>query len=252
MENGKVTKSIENNICRIKFYHPKSNSLPSNLLSELAKTITEAGNDDNTKVIVIESEGEKAFCAGASFDELLAINDFDKGKKFFMGFANVINAIRKVPKFTIARVQGKAVGGGVGLVSAVDYALGVDESSVKLSEFALGIGPFVVGPAVERKIGRAAFSQMSIDYDWRDSLWARQKGLFSETFETIEELDDAVNKLAEKLSDNSPEAAYELKKIFWQGTENWDELLEKRAEISGKLVLSEFTKEYIKQFKSKK
>lgn len=250
MEKPYINYETKAGICRIKFYHPKSNSLPSDLLSELANKIKYAGEDENAKVIILESPG-KTFCAGASFDELLSIEDFDTGKKFFMGFMKVINAIRVIPKFVIARVQGKAVGGGVGIIAAADYALGVDDSSVKLSEYALSIGPFVVGPAVERKIGREAFSYMSIDTEWRDSLWARQKGLFADTFETIEELDEAINELADKLSKNSPEATKELKRIFWSGTENWDTLLEERAEISGRLVLSDFTKEYIKKFKSK-
>lgn len=250
MENGYITYNANNGIGRIKFHHPKSNSLPSHLLAELAEKIEFAGNDESVNVIVLESEG-KTFCAGASFDELLSIEDFETGKKFFMGFMQVINAMRKAPKFIITRVQGKAVGGGVGIISASDYALAVDEASVKLSEYALSIGPFVVGPAVERKIGTNAFAEMSIDTEWRDSLWARQKGFFADTFETIEELDEAVNELAAKLAKNSPEATKELKKIFWEGTQHWDTLLEKRAEISGRLVLSDFTKEYISKFKNK-
>jgi methylglutaconyl-CoA hydratase len=250
METPYIKSTTEAGICSIEFFHPKSNSLPSELLKELAEKIKEAGDNVHAKVIILRSPG-KTFCAGASFDELLSIEDFETGKKFFMGFMQVINAIRTVPKFVIARVQGKAVGGGVGLVAAADYALGVDESSVKLSEYALSIGPFVVGPAVERKIGSEAFSHMSIDTEWRDSLWARQKGLFAETFETIEELDENLEQLAARLAKNSPEATKELKKIFWEGTENWDSLLEERAEISGRLVLSDFTKEYIKKFKDK-
>lgn len=250
-ENGYIKVSFDGGIATITFFHPKSNSLPSNILAELAGHIETAGQNDDVNVILIKSEGKKAFCAGASFDELLSIQNYDTGKKFFMGFANVINAMRKTPKLIVTRVHGKTVGGGVGLVAASDYALGVDKSSVKLSEFALGIGPFVVGPAVERKIGAAAFSQMSIDYEWYDSLWARRKGLFADTFETVEELDEAIGELTGKLAKNSPMAARELKKIFWQGTDHWDELLEQRAEISGRLVLSDHTRNYIEQFKKK-
>lgn len=249
---GKVTTKIENKIGTISFFHPKSNSLPGEILSELAETIKKVGEDENINVIILKSEGEKSFCAGASFDELVAINDFETGKQFFMGFAKVINAMRKCPKFIITRVHGKTVGGGVGVVAASDYALGLDGASVKLSELALGIGPFVVGPAVERKIGTSAFSEMSIDYDWRNSVWAESKGLYSKVFSNIEELDKGVNILAGKLSRGSVNAMKELKKILWQDTESWDELLEKRAEISGELVLSDFTKNFIKSFKEGK
>ncbi|MEZ4725169.1 MAG: enoyl-CoA hydratase/isomerase family protein [Candidatus Kapaibacterium sp.] len=250
--NGDVNIQIDNHIATIEFYHPSSNALPGTVLRKLAETIEEAGRNDDINVIVLKSGGDRAFCAGASFDELISITDYPTGKNFFMGFALVINAMRKCPKFVICRVQGKAVGGGVGLLSAADYTLATKYSSVKLSELALGIGPFVVGPAVERKVGTSAFSQMSIDYDWYDANWAKDRGFYSGIYESIEELDRAVDEFATKMAANSPEAMKELKQVTWAGTEHWDELLESRAEISGRLVLSDFTKNYIKQFKESK
>lgn len=248
LQNGEIKKSIENGIGTIEFYHPKSNSLPSYLLKELAEMIHEISNDNNVKVILLKSAGDKAFCAGASFDELIEISDFEKGKEFFMGFARVINAMRKAPQFIVTRIQGKTVGGGVGIAAASDYAIALKSASIKLSELALGIGPFVVGPAVERKLGKGPFTALSTDYDWRTAAWAERYGLFTELNETIEQLDESVNNLAVKLSKTSSEAMESLKKVYWEGTEDWDELLEKRAEISGRLVLSDFTKNYIKEF----
>jgi len=252
MENGKVEVKINNGIAEVSFFHPKSNSLPGELLRKIAGKFDELANNEEVKVIVLKSEGEKAFCAGASFDELLAIEDFETGKNFFMGFALLINAMRKCPKFIIARIHGKAVGGGVGVAAAADYSLALNTASVKLSELALGIGPFVVGPAVERKIGKSAFAQMSIDYDWYPAAWAMDKGLFTEIFESVVELDTMVNTLSEKLAAGSLPAMKKLKQVLWQGTENWDELLEQRAEISGELILSDFSKNYINNFKEKK
>lgn len=251
INEGSVDLKVENGIGTIEFQHPASNSLPGKVLKKLAETITDAGQNEAVKVIVIKSAGERAFCAGASFDELISIKDAEGGKAFFMGFANVINAIRKAPKFVIGRVQGKAVGGGVGIASAVDYCLATDLASVKLSELAVGIGPFVVGPAVERKIGKAAMTSLTIDATtWQSALWAERKGLYAETFETIEELDEAVMTLAQTLAKSNPEAMKELKKTFWADAENWDTLLEERAVFSGKLVLSDFTKNAIGAFKS--
>ncbi len=250
--NGDVNISIENQIATIEFYHPSSNALPGTVLRKLAETIESAGKNEDVNVIVLKSGGDRAFCAGASFDELISITDYPTGKNFFMGFAIVINAMRKCPKFIICRVQGKAVGGGVGLLSAADYTLATKYSSVKLSELALGIGPFVVGPAVERKIGTSAFAQMSIDYDWYDSEWAKNRGFYANIYDSIEELDTAVHAFATKMASNSPEAMKDLKEVTWAGTEHWDTLLESRAEISGRLVLSDFTKNYIKQFKESK
>ena len=251
IETGNVESKIVNGVGTIIFFHPQSNSLPGTLLNKLAEEISSMGNDPQAKVIVLRSQGNKAFCGGASFDELLTLDSFEKGKKFFSGFAKVINAMRKCPKFIIGRVQGKAVGGGVGLASAVDYALAMDTASVKLSELAVGIGPFVVGPAVERKIGTAAFSSLSINAtEWQDAKWAKEKGLFANIFSTEEELDKAVNDLAEKLAKSNPEAMESLKKVFWKGTENWDTLLVERAEMSGKLVLSDFTVNAINKFKT--
>ena len=251
-ETGKAETTIENGIATITFFHPQSNSLPGTILRKLAFEVEAAGNNKDVKVIILKSEGEKAFCAGASFDELISIKNLEEGKKFFSGFAAVINAMRKAPKFVIARVQGKAVGGGVGLACAADYALAMDSASVKLSELAVGIGPFVVGPAVERKIGTSAFSQLSIDAtEWQSAQWAKGKGLYAEIFSSVEELDKAVMALANKLAASNPEAMSELKKVFWKGTDHWDTLLIERAEISGRLVLSEFTKKAIEGFNSK-
>lgn len=249
---GHIKTSTSHGIAAITFYHPQSNSMPGALLRQLAEEISKAGKDSNVKVIVLQSEGDKAFCAGASFDELISIKDLETGKKFFSGFAMVINAIRTAPKFVIARVQGKAVGGGVGIASAADYTLAVDSASVKLSELAVGIGPFVVGPAVERKIGTSAFTALSINAtEWQTAEWAKEKGLYVDIFKTTEELDAAIASLAGKLSTSNPEAMSMLKKAFWSGTEHWDKLLVERAEMSGKLVLSDFTINAINKFKSK-
>ena len=247
-----VKIKTENSVGTIEFFHPQSNSLPGHILAELASTITKAGEDNNIKVIVLKSAGERAFCAGASFDELVAIDTPENGKKFFSGFANVINAARKCPKFIIGRVQGKAVGGGVGMASATDYCFATKFASAKLSELAIGIGPFVVGPAVERKIGTSAFSAMTINAGkWFDASWAREKGLYTEVFDSVDEMDAEVTKLASTLSKSNPEAMEGLKKVMWQGSEHWDELLMERAVISGTLVLSDFTKNAIEKFKTK-
>jgi len=252
-EQGKVTSSInEKGIATIEFFHPLSNSLPGKVLEKLALTITELGNNEKVKVVVLKSAGDRAFCAGASFDELISINDLETGKVFFAGFANVINAARKCPKLIIGRVQGKAVGGGVGMASAVDFCYATKFASVKLSELAVGIGPFVVGPAVERKVGTSAMSMMAINAThWYSAEWAKEKSLYTEVFDSIKEMDEAIDRLANQLAISNPEAMQLLKKVFWGGTENWDTLLTERAAMSGKLVLSDFSKNAINAFKKK-
>lgn len=248
--NGYVNTETHNGIATIEFFHPQSNSLPHRILENLASEIHDAGADREIKVIILKSAGEKAFCAGASFDELTKIENEKRGFEFFSGFANVINAMRKCPKFIIGRIHGKCVGGGVGLAAAVDYAIATEGAEIKLSELAVGIGPFVVGPAVQRKIGLSCFSQLAIDATmWRNADWARRKGLYAELHSSVEGMDESIRRLANQLSHSSPEAMAEMKKIFWQGTENWDDLLCQRAEISGRLVLSNFTKEAIAKFK---
>jgi methylglutaconyl-CoA hydratase len=253
IDQGYVSHKIDDKgIATVEFGHPMSNSLPGKVLGKLAQTITELGSDQSVKVIVLRSSGEKAFCAGASFDELISINDLETGKIFFSGFANVINACRKAPKFIIGRVHGKAVGGGVGLASAVDYCLATKYADVKLSELAVGIGPFVVGPAVERKMGLSAMSELAINAtEWRTADWAKKKGLYTDVFDTAEEMDKEIDRLANRLAASNPEAMSMLKSVFWQGTEHWDDLLAERAGMSGKLVLSEFTVNAINSFKSK-
>lgn len=247
-----VKAETHKGVTTIEFFHPQSNSLPGKILDKLAQAIHAAGNDDETVVIILRSYGEKIFCAGASFDELSAIRNKEQGLEFFSGFSHVINAMRKCPKLTIGRIQGKCVGGGVGLAAAVDYAIATEQADIKLSELAVGIGPFVVGPAVERKIGTAAFSQLAIDATmFRNAEWAKRKGLFAEVHPDIAAMDEAVIRLSNALAHSSPEAMAELKKICWKGTEHWDDLLPERAAISGRLVLSEFTRNAIARFKAK-
>lgn len=246
---GHVTKTTENRIQTIEFYHPSHNSLPSHLLAQLAQTITEAGKDDNVTLIVLKSAGDRTFCAGASFDELVAIQDKDQGLSFFSGFANVINAIRTCGKLVIGRVQGKAVGGGVGLASACDYCMATKFASIKLSELAVGIGPFVIGPAVERKVGLARFSQMAINAkEWYTADWGKEAGLFQEVFDNADYMDNYLGRFMETLVGMNPVAMSELKKVFWKGTDHWDVLLKDRAATSGELILSPFAKETIQSF----
>lgn len=252
MNDGYVKTNVVNGVATVEFFHPQSNSLPGNLLKDLAAALTAAGERSDARVIVLRSAGDRAFCAGASFDELIAISTKEQGQQFFSGFASVINAARTCPKFIIGRVQGKAVGGGVGMASAVDYCLATQHASVKLSELAVGIGPFVVGPAVERKIGTSAMSELAINAtEWRSAEWAAEKGLYTGVFESIEAMDDEIERLAKRLASSNPEAMSLLKKVFWEGTEHWDTLLAERAAMSGKLVLSDFTRSAINAFKSK-
>jgi len=249
---GSVDTEVRDGIATITFQHPAHNSLPGKLLAELAQSIRLAGQDDVVQVIILKSGGDRTFCAGASFDELISIKDFETGKAFFMGFARVINAMRTCPKFIIGRVQGKTVGGGVGVAAATDYCLATKYASVKLSELAIGIGPFVVGPAVERKLGASGMQQLAINAtEWRSAQWAKERGLFADVYESAEEMDAQVQILAQKLAASNPEAMRQLKEIFWRGTEDWDTLLEERAAASGRLVLSDFTVKAIEAFKAK-
>ncbi len=248
--NGNINLSIsETGVATITFYHPAQNSLPAALLDELTDKIIQAGEDEQTRVILLKSQGDRTFCAGASFDELLQIKDDQAGALFFSGFARVINACRKSPKIIIARLQGKAVGGGVGLAAAADYCLATESAAIKLSELAIGIGPFVISPAVIRKIGLPAFSELTIRAsDFQTAQWAKEKGLYNEVYANISEMDEALEALAQKLASYHPEALSGLKQILWEGTDDWDELLNERAAISGKLVLSPFTQQALKGF----
>jgi methylglutaconyl-CoA hydratase len=244
---GSVSTSINQHLATITFAHPAHNSMPGHLLSDLTHQIRKAGESQDIQLILLQSAGDRTFCAGASFDELMTITNSEDGKKFFLGFANVINAIRKCPKIVIGRVQGKAIGGGVGIAAAADYCIATHFSSIKLSELALGIGPFVVGPAIERKIGVSAFSQLSINAtEWQTAAWAKEKGLYHEVFDTVEQLDAYIQHFSEKLLASSPLALQSLKKILWQGTQHWDELLDERAGISGRLVITDAAQQAIK------
>jgi methylglutaconyl-CoA hydratase len=248
--DGSVRTHVADGIGRIAFFHPKSNSLPGVLLRELAATITRVSAEPEVRVLVLESGGSGPFCAGASFDELAAISDRAEGQQFFSGFAGVILAMIRAPQFVISRVHGKAAGGAVGLIAASDFSFAVEKASAKLSELAVGIGPFVVGPVIERKIGLASFSQMAVDADWRDAAWCERRGLYAKVVPDVAALDAAVNAQAAVLAKANPEAMAMMKRVFWSGTEGWDELLAERAAMSGTLVLSDFTRNSIAAFKA--
>ena len=243
-------QTIKNNISFIEFYHPSHNSLPGDILQKLVNLIKNAGDNKDIKVIVLQSGGDRTFCAGASFKELVNISDEDSGKTFFSGFANVINAMRICPKLIIGRIQGKTVGGGVGIIAACDYSLATKYAEIKLSELNIGIGPFVIGPVIERKIGLSSFSKISLNPTrFFAASWAKDNGLYTEVFENISELDLAVQTFAEELCSFNQEAMNEIKKLFWRGTDHWDALLLEQAKISGRLVLSNFTKDKLSKFK---
>ena len=250
MELGSIKTEIANNIAKVTFSHPASNSFPSSLLQKLTDELEALNKNENVTIIVLQSEGTGAFCAGASFDELVAISNYEEGSKFFSGFANVINAMRKCSKLIIGRIHGKAVGGGVGLAAACDYTFATQKSDIKLSEIAIGIGPFVIEPAVSRKIGKTALAEMTLTPTlWKSAIWAKEKGLFTEVFDTTEDLDQRLENYTTELSQYNKEALADMKKVLWEGTDNWDSLLYERAAISGRLVLSDFTKKALEKFK---
>jgi methylglutaconyl-CoA hydratase len=252
MESYYIKSDILNNIAVLEFYHPKSNSFPSTQLNELIRMLDDLGRNDEVKIIILKSEGDKVFSAGASFDELLTIDEFEKGKKFFMGFANVILAMRRCPKFIVGCITGKVVGGGVGLASACDYALADENASARLSELSIGIGPFVIEPAITRKIGVTAFSEMTMNpTEWKSPQWLKEKGIYNHIFPDAKTCEEAAFDFARNLSVYSLEAMRDLKSVFWQGTERLPDLMQQRAEMSGRLVLSDFTKETLLKFKSK-
>ena len=249
-QNGELITTIENKIATLEFGHPASNSFPSQLLHRLTNELNTLSNNQAVAVIILRSSGLGAFCAGASFDELNAVTNLEEAAKFFSGFANVLNAMRNCSKIIIGRIHGKAVGGGVGIAAACDYALATSGSDIKLSELAIGIGPFVIEPAVSRKIGKSAMTEMTLEAsEWKTATWANQKGLYVKVFETTAELDLEITTFAKKLSRYNPEALAEMKKVLWEGTENWSTLLYERAEISGKLLLSDFSRNALNQFK---
>ena len=247
-----IDTKIEEKIAFITFFHPASNSFPSTQLSDLAQAFEQLNSNQEIGVIVLKSAGEKAFCAGASFDELLNITNLKDGQDFFSGFANVINAMRTSNKIIVGRIQGKTVGGGVGLAAACDYTFATTNASVKLSELAIGIGPFVIEPAVSRKIGKPALAEMTLEAEtWKSAEWAQQNKLFTQLFDAIPQMDEALNEFVNRLSSYNPEALSEMKKVLWEGTNHWNELLKERAAISGKLVLSDFTVNALSAFKGK-
>ena len=250
MDNTYVNLSVENNIATIEFYSPASNSLNSEQLKELADTISSCKENESISVIHLKSGGERAFCAGASFNELIAIDNLEDGEAFFMGFANVINAMRTCNKIIVTSIQGKTVGGGVGIAAASDYVIATEVALIKLSELTIGIGPFVIEPAVSKKIGVSNMTALSLDAtEWKSATWAQEKGLFNKVVASMEELKEESLQFIQKLASYNPKALLEMKKVIWMGTDHWDTLLNERAKISGKLVLSQETKKALAKYK---
>ncbi|MEM7380815.1 MAG: enoyl-CoA hydratase/isomerase family protein [Bacteroidota bacterium] len=249
-QNGSLYTKIEDRIATVEFGHPASNSFVGELLDRLANELDKLSDTKEVSLILLKSEGDRAFCAGASFDELISISNLEEGKHFFGGFAKVINAMRQCTKPIVGRIQGKAVGGGVGLIAACDYTMASVAAAVRLSELTIGIAPLVIAPAVERKIGKAGLAEMALaPTEWKTAYWAKEKGLFSEVFEDIKTLDKELHFFCQKLASYNPQALQNMKQVLWEGTEDWDVLLERRAEMSGKLALSQETKMALSAFK---
>jgi methylglutaconyl-CoA hydratase len=249
-ENGSLYINIVNGIASLEFGHPASNSFPGVLLERLEKELHKLSDDDEVKIIILRAEGDRAFCAGASFDELLAVENMQQGKVFFSGFANVINAMRSCKKLIIGRIHGKTVGGGVGLAAACDYCFATEHAAIKLSELSIGIGPFVIAPAIERKMGVAALGELTLAaHEWKNAYWAKEKGLYARVFESTADMDKELEFFSKKLASYNPAALLEMKKVLWEGTRSWDSLLQERAAISGELVLSEFTRSALSKFR---
>ena len=251
MDNGFVTQELKNNIAEITFGTPKSNALPGEILEKMAQTIIESGRDENVKAILLKSEGDKAFCAGASFDELLEIDDLENSKIFFGGFAKVLNAMRSCGKLVIVRVQGKTTGGGVGIACAADYCFATKDSAMALTELNLGIGPFVIGPYVERKIGKSAYAAMSIDADFRSADWCEKHDVYHSVSENIQEMDGKIEAFMKKLSERSADALALIKKVSWEGSEHFDQLMPERILMSASLILEDSAKENIQKIKER-
>ena len=251
MNNGFVTQELKNNIAEITFGTPKSNALPGEILEKLAQTIIESGRDENVKAILLKSEGDKAFCAGASFDELLEIDDLENSKIFFGGFAKVLNAMRSCGKLVVVRVQGKTTGGGVGIACAADYCFATKDAAMALTELNLGIGPFVIGPYVERKIGKSAYEAISIDADFRSADWCEKHDVYHSVSENIQEMDAKIEAFMKKLSERSADALASIKKVSWEGSEHFDQLMPERILMSASLILEDSAKQNIQKIKER-
>jgi methylglutaconyl-CoA hydratase len=249
-QKGSVLVTIDNAIATVEFNHPASNCFPTNLLDRLTTEIQNLSSNNEVSVIILKSSGVGAFCAGAFFDELVAVSNFDQAKNYFSGFAHLLNAMRTCSKIIIGRVHGKAVGGGVGIIAACDYVFATMDASIKLSELSIGIGPFVIEPAISRKIGKSAMGELTLaSKEWKDPEWAKSKGLYTKVFAGQVTLDIELSRLSAELVSFSLEALVEIKKILWEGTEHWERLLYERASISGKLLLNDFTKNALSQLK---
>ena len=251
--NGSLYTRINQGVAYVEFGHPAGNSFVMELLDRLAKEITQISDNPEVRLLVLKSEGDRTFCAGASFDELLQITNIEEGKRFFGGFAKVINAMRTCTIPILGRVQGKAVGGGVGLIAACDYVFATEQASVRLSEISIGIAPLVIAPAVERKIGKGGLAELALSpIEWKNAYWCREKGLFSKVYDGMKEMDKELEFFAAKLTSYQRPALQAMKQVLWEGTENWDALLKKRAEMSGMLALSPETKAVLEKIKMKK
>lgn len=246
MEHGTVAVQIDQAVATLTFSHPKGNCLPRPLLSQFKEALATLGKEPRVRAIVLQSTGDSTFCAGASFDEFKAVKNFDEACEFFQGIARVVLAMKRCPKPIVTRVQGKAVGGGVGLVAASDYVIAHNSASIRLSELAIGIGPFLIGPAVERKVGRGAFQGMALDADWRSAEWALKHDLYHQLHSDAPSLDSAVSAMAARFAAYHEDAVRELKRVLWEDTEHWEDLVLKRAEITSRLVLTEFVQKAVR------
>lgn len=252
-QNGSLHSRISKGIATIEFGHPKANSLTSALLEGLMQEFNSLSENDKVSLILLKSKGEGAFCAGASFDELLQIDNLTDATHFFNGFANVFLAMRNCKKPIVGQIQGKATGGGVGLIAACDYTLATENAWIRLPELAIGIAPFVIAPVLIRKIGTTALNEMYMTPNlWKESHWAQRYNLYTQVLKNIKELNEQTAHFTENLAKINSNVLAEMKQITWKNTENWSEELHKNATLSAKFLLSEETKSILMNFKNSK
>ena len=194
------------------------NAFDETMIAELTEVFETLGSAESTRVVVLGAEG-RAFCAGADLRwmERASANTQEANLADARRFAHMMHVIQACAKPVIARVQGAAFGGGVGLCCACDIVIAAPQARFAVSEARFGILPSVIGPYLNNAIGKRHALRLALTAETIDAVRAEQIGLVHQ-IEEIGQLDAAIERIIVQLLGNGPEALGEIKRLFAQFT----------------------------------
>jgi len=249
-----ILYSVEDNIARVTFNRPDvHNAFNDKMINELSRVFDEIEKKRGIRVVIITGKG-KSFCAGADLNWMRRVKDYsyEDNLKESLDLAEMLYKIYSSAKPTIARVNGAAIGGGTGLVAVCDIAVAATKAKFSFSEAKLGLIPACISPYVMKKCGEGKCREFFLTGERLTAEKAYNAGLVNLVVD-LEQIDDVVNDLVDKLVTSGPDAIRSCKELLRRVSEMSLEQAKKyTAEVIAKLRISDEGQEGMNAFLEKR